>query len=405
MPPRRRQAEAAPRRWPAILLVLAGLAMGVLLWAYAPSLPPDYLTSRYANANSQFIDIGGARAHVRDEGKRDGIPIVLIHGSMGSLHMWESWVDRLKDRARLISVDLPGHGLTGAWPREEYTVEAYADFIEVLADTLNLDRFAVVGHSMGGAVAWRFAATRPDRVSYLVLLDAAGFPRDGGGAPLPTRLARLPVIGDLGIWFKPEFLVKRSLAEVYADPAMATPERVTRYAELQRFPGNRHATLLRARTQEPLDPSVLKRLDVPTLILWGAKDRWVPPADGFRFQHNIKGAKLALFEKLGHNPMEEDPAATAAAVDAFLPASLKPRAEPAPPRPEPAAPSEVGADPPADNLPPDPPTEEPAKADADQKTEAGAPTAPTPEPATAPPAPVEDKPQQQVVAPVQPPKE
>ena len=140
----------------------------------------DDLIQRYANRNSQFIDIGGARAHVRDEGNKDGIPIVLIHGSMGSLHMWEGWVDRLKDRARLISVDLPGHGLTGAWPREEYTIEAYADFIEVLADTLNLDRFALVGHSMGGAVAWTFAATRPDRVSQLILVDSAGIPRDGG---------------------------------------------------------------------------------------------------------------------------------------------------------------------------------------------------------------------------------
>ena len=80
---------------------------------------------------------------------------------------------------RLISVDLPGHGLTGAWPRDEYTIEAYTDFIEVLVDTLHLDRFALVGHSMGGAVAWSFAATRPDRVSQLVLVDAAGYPRRG----------------------------------------------------------------------------------------------------------------------------------------------------------------------------------------------------------------------------------
>lgn len=410
MPPRRRQADAAPRRWPAILLVLAGLAMGVALWAYAPSLPPDYLIRRYANQNSQFIDIGGARAHVRDEGNKDGMPIVLVHGSMGSLHMWEGWVARLKDRARLISVDLPGHGLTGAWPREEYTIEAYADFLEVLADTLNLDRFALVGHSMGGAVAWTFASTRPDRVSHLILVDSAGIPRDGGAAPLPIRLARLPVIGDLGIWFKPEFLVKRSLTEVYADPAMVTPERVTRYAELQRFPGNRHATLLRARTQEPLDPTVLKRLAVPTLILWGAEDRWVPRGDAFRFQHSIKGSKLALFEKLGHNPMEEDPAATAAAVDAFLPASLAPRAEPGPKlEPQRAEPTDVGADPPADNLP-EPAQEQTSKADdttgqkpgddGENKTDPPAtmtvaPTAPTGTPAP----PVAD--QQQVVAPKQ----
>src|SRR5262249_8035344 len=82
-----------------------------------------------------------------------------------------------------------GHGLTGAWPRGEYTIEAYDDFIEVLADTLRLDRFAIAGHSMGGAVAWNFAATRPERVTQLILVDSAGFPK-GGTPPLTLRLAR-----------------------------------------------------------------------------------------------------------------------------------------------------------------------------------------------------------------------
>ncbi len=112
---------------------------------------------------------------------------------------------------------------------------------------------------------------------------------------------------------------------------MATPARVRRTAELQRFPGNREATLSRARTQEPLDPTPLKRLDVPTLILWGGRDRWVPVADAFRFQTDIKGAQLEVFEALGHNPMEEDPKRTAAAVAAFL----QPIGPALPPPPEP----------------------------------------------------------------------
>jgi len=337
MPPRRRRDKAPRRRWPLALLFAAGVLAGVALWAYSPSLPAEILIARYANDRSKFIDVGGVRAHVRDEGNPDGIPVVLIHGSLGSLHVWEGWVRELSPQARLISVDLPGHGLTGTWARDEYTVEAYADFIEVLVDTLNLDRFVLAGHSLGGAVAWSFAATRPDRVSQLILVDAAGYPREGGEAPLPTRLARMPVVGDIGIYFKPERLVRRSLAEAYADPAMVTPERIKRSAELQRFPGNREATLQRARTQEPLDPTPLKRLRLPTLILWGAADRWVPAADGFRFQADIKDAKLEIFEKLGHNPMEEDPTATAAAVAAFL-APIPPR--PAPPPADPA-PGEV----------------------------------------------------------------
>jgi pimeloyl-ACP methyl ester carboxylesterase len=303
------------RRWPFYLLLALGALAGAASWAYSPSLPAEMLMARYANDKSRFIDIGGAHAHVRDQGNPDGIPLVLIHGAGGSLDVWEGWARELGSKVRLISVDLPGHGLTGAWPRDDYTVDAYADFIEMLVDALHLDRFALAGHSLGGGVAWTFAATRPDRVSQIILIDAAG---EHPEAPLATRLARLPLVGDIGIYFKPELWVRRKLAQAHADPAMVTAELVKRTAELQRFPGNREATLRRARTQEALDPAPLRRLAVPTLILWGAQDRWVPVADAFRFQNDIKGAKLEVFEKLGHEPMEEDPKATAAAVAAFL---------------------------------------------------------------------------------------
>jgi pimeloyl-ACP methyl ester carboxylesterase len=322
------------RRWPFFFLCAIGALAALASWAYSPPLPPEMLVARYANEKSRFMDIAGARAHVRDQGNSDGIPLVLIHGSGSSLHVWEGWAQELGSKVRLISVDLPGHGLTGAWPRDEYTVEAYADFIEALADALKLDRFALAGHSLGGGVAWTFAATRPDRVSQIILVDAAGENRE---APWPTRLARLPVVGDIGIYFKSEQWVRRKLTEAYADPAMVTAERVKRTAELQRFPGNREATLRRARTQEPLDPSSLRRLAVPTLILWGALDRWVPVADAFRFQNDIKAAKLEVFDRLGHDPMEEDPQATAAAVAAFL----KPLPRPPAPSPQRSDPREI----------------------------------------------------------------
>ena len=333
---RRRRADERVSRWrylrrlPLVLLFVLGALSGAVLWAYTPDLPPDVLIARYGQPPSTFIDVGGTRAHVLDQGKSDGMPLILIHGSLESLQVWDGWVDALKDRYRLISVDLPGHGLTGPWARGEYTIDAYADFIEVLADTLQLDRFAIAGHSLGGAVAWTFAATRPERVSQLILVDAAAYPRQSSPT-WRTRLARAPVIGDIGIYFKPEWMVRDALKEVYANPAMVTPERVRRFAELQRYPGNRKATLQRLRTQEPLDPTPIKRLDVPTLIIWGARDHWTPVADAFRLQTDIKGSKLALFEKPGHNPMEEDPKGTAAAVAGFLPRELPSPISPPPP--------------------------------------------------------------------------
>jgi pimeloyl-ACP methyl ester carboxylesterase len=341
MPTRRRKAERPRQRWLLYVLFAASVLAGVALWAYSPSLPAETLIARYTNDHSRFVDVGGVRAHVRDQGNPDGVPVVLIHGSLASLHVWEGWARELGSTVRVISVDLPGHGLTGPWPRDEYTIEAYTDFIEVLIDNLHLDRVVLVGHSMGGAVAWSFAATRPDRVIELVLVDAAGYPRQGE-APLSARLARTSLLGDVGIFFKPEGAVRRSLGEIYADPATVTPDRVKRYAELQRFPGNREATLQRTRAQEPLDPTPLKRMDVPTLILWGAKDQWVPAADAFRFQNDIKGAKLEIFENLGHNPMEEDPKTTVAAVLAFMADAPTPTPLPEQPSAPPAASDPTG---------------------------------------------------------------
>jgi pimeloyl-ACP methyl ester carboxylesterase len=337
MPARRRRSEAPSRPWALYLLFALGVFGGVVLWAWRPDLPREVLIQRYANAQSRFVDVGGVRAHVRDEGRPDGMPLLMIHGSLGSLQVWESWVHALEGRLRLISVDLPGHGLTGPWPRGEYTVEAYADFIEVLADALHLDRFAIAGQSMGGAVAWTFAATRPERVTHLILVDSAGF-RDGGGRALSTSLAHLGVLSDIGIYFKPRSMVRRALLDTYADPAMVTPARLQRYSDLQRFPGNRPATLQRLRTQEPLDPTMLRHLAVPTLIIWGARDRQLPVNEAYRFQSAIKGARLAIFSRLGHAPMEEDPKATAAAVAAFLPT------EPPPPPARTVAPEPPSAD-------------------------------------------------------------
>ena len=132
--------------------------------------------------------------------------------------------------------------------------------------------------------------------------------------------ARLPIVGEIGIHFRPERWVRRKLyARLTPTPAMVTPDRVKRTAELQRFPGNREATP--ACAPAPRSHSILHHSGASkyaTLILWGAQDRWVPVADAFLFQNDIKGARVEIFEKLGHDPMGEDPVATSAVVAAFL---------------------------------------------------------------------------------------
>ncbi len=153
MPRRRRRDEAPRRRWPIYLLLVLGVLAGVALWAYSPNLPAEMLIARYANDRSKFIDVVGGRAHVREQGDLDGIPIVLIHGSLGLA----PYVGGLGPGARRQGPPDLGRS-AGARPDRRLGARRihdrrYADFIEVLVDALNLDRFVLVGHSMGGAVA------------------------------------------------------------------------------------------------------------------------------------------------------------------------------------------------------------------------------------------------------------
>lgn len=103
-----------------LLLAVALIAGGVAL-AWAPDRPVDSLKARWAPAPSQFITVQGMQVHLRDEGpKDDPEPIVLLHGTSASLHTWDGWVDALKGQRRVIRIDLPGFGLTGPAPDNDY---------------------------------------------------------------------------------------------------------------------------------------------------------------------------------------------------------------------------------------------------------------------------------------------
>jgi pimeloyl-ACP methyl ester carboxylesterase len=186
-----------------------------------------------------------------------------------------------------------------------------------IVDRLDIRRFAVGGHSMGGAVATTIAAGQPHRVTHLILVDAAIYPRQGT-APLALRLARMPVVGEMVALLKPRWMVARTLRQTYADPSRLEESQVQRYHDLLRRAGNRAATLRRVRAATPPDPLPVKALQVPTLILWGKQDRWTPPADAMRLHHDVAGSELSMYDDAGHAPMEESPDRSAVDVRRFL---------------------------------------------------------------------------------------
>lgn len=305
-------------KWLGYLFVaLVVLPLAILLGiGVRGDLSLQELKPRYANAASRFVEVDGLNVHYRDQGPRGAPVLVLLHGSASSLHTWEGWQRALDKDFRVISLDLPAHGLTGPWPQSgDYTIDGYARFLDRFLGRLGVQRFSLAGNSMGGAIGWTYAARYPQKVERLILIDAAGYPRSQQQRFF--GLMRFPLVDVAFRWFAPHLVVQRILRNLYADPSKVDDALVERYRDLVRRDGNRAAIVPRTLAFNP-DPALLKTLKLPVLIQWGGKDRLLPPADAFRFQNDIADASLQIYSDAGHMPMEEIPQATARDARNFL---------------------------------------------------------------------------------------
>jgi pimeloyl-ACP methyl ester carboxylesterase len=297
------------------LLTVAGAVVVVLALVIALGVrrdrPAADVERRWAAPPSQFVDVDGLRVHVRDRGHGDAI--VLLHGSNASLFTWEGWAEVLARDHRVVTLDLPGHGLTGPDPRGRYSAVGMAEVVNRVADRLGLSRFTIGGNSMGGGVAWHYALLHPERVDRLILVDAAGYPRQEP-RPLGFRLFSMPLVGHVVRFVTPRFMLRKSLREAYGDPSRVSDALVDQYEDFTLRAGNREATRQRFALPEDGMYTRMSEIRVPTLILWGSRDRWILPRYGERFHAEIPGSRLVMLDGLGHVPMEEDPARSLAPV-------------------------------------------------------------------------------------------
>lgn len=304
----------------AALLLLAVLIVAALIaLSWAPGVPAESLKARWAPEPSRFLDIEGMQVHYRDEGPRDAPAIVLLHGTSASLHTWEGWVAGLKQDHRVISLDLPAFGLTGPFPSADYTIANYSRFLAAVLDRLEVPKASVAGNSFGGQLAWQFTVDHPQRVERLILVDAAGYPRQSTSVPLGFKIAGMPLLRPLMANVLPRSLIESSVRSVYGDPSKVEEALIDRYYDLAVREGNRQA--LRERFQQSLigvEPAKIASIDKPTLIIWGGRDGLIAPSNAERFHADIKGSELVMFDELGHVPQEEAPVETLEAARAFL---------------------------------------------------------------------------------------
>jgi pimeloyl-ACP methyl ester carboxylesterase len=297
------------------ILVLAAL-MGCGFWLWTPDKSRSFLDAKYLRAPGDIIEILGTRLHLRDSGPKNAPAVIMLHGFGSSLHTWEPWAQALQSEFRVVRFDLPGSGLSGPDSTGDYSDSRTMVLILAVMDRLGVDRASLIGNSIGGRIAWKFAARDPERVTKLVLISPDGFASTGfayGQKP------SIPATIKLMRYVLPKALLRMNLAPAYGDAAALTDATVDRYYDLMLAPGVRAAMIARMEQTVLEQPEpMLRSIKAPVLLVWGEKDALIPFSNAGDYLRELPNVKLASFPGLGHVPQEEAPALSLPPVKSFL---------------------------------------------------------------------------------------
>lgn len=293
-----------------------------------------------------YVDVRGARIRVHTSGDPAHPPVLLLHGIGRSLADWEPQHARFADDHRVISVDMPGFGLSQRLP-ERVTLRSLAEGVLATLDALDQQRpVHVMGNSLGGAVAMQISTLAPDRVATLTLVNSAGF---GKEVTIVLRLLAVPGLGRRLLGGADRAAMRRSEQALFFDGSFVTEARLDHAVAVAQQPDSAVVFLEAAQAlgtfrgvsagwRSDLLAEVSRR-PRPTLIVWGDRDLILPP-------HHLRAARAALphaqshvFADAGHMPQIEREAEFAELAQGFLAASTAgrghlpggPRSAPAPP--------------------------------------------------------------------------
>lgn len=252
------------------------------------------------------------------------IPILFLHGFAASLATWgDLWPLLPSHRYTFYLLDLKGFGFSSK-PRDgAYGVWDHAAIVKEFIAAHRLSQMILVGHSYGGAVALvtllREINDKASCVSKLVLLASSAYPQ---ALPRSLRLLQLPLLGQLVAWLPVPLMVKYTLNYVFYDRSLIEPKHIERYSSTFARRGMSYVLRQSARQLVPADHASIigayRNIPVPTLIIWGEKDRIVPLGGGTRLHREIRGSRLEIIPDCGHNPHEECPSDTARFINEFL---------------------------------------------------------------------------------------
>ncbi len=272
-----------------------------------------------ASFQTTFLDVRGLRIRTVVAGDPGAPPLVLLHGYPTSSDLWRGCLPILARRRRILAPDLPGHGESDKPLDAVYDLPFFVRFLEGLADAAGLSRFALAAHDLGGMVALGFAARHPARLTRLVVMDTAPYvrwplacramvaaARNRALAPLLLRRPMFRLLLRMGV-HRPD-AISAEQAERYRSHWVGSAAGRHAFSATVSVPPERWAV--------PLDE--LRAISTPTLVLWAARDLLFGPGIARRLSRDIPGAKLIVLPGCGHFLQEDDPAAVAEAIDAFV---------------------------------------------------------------------------------------
>ena len=265
---------------------------------------------------SRFVEAGGLRWHVQELGV--GPPALLVHGTAGATHSWRGLAPLLKRDFRLIAPDLPGHAFTTAKRRPDLSLQGMSRALAGLLETLAFAPRLVVGHSAGAAILARLIAEEKLKPGLFVAINGAFLPFDGFAGRLFPFVARLLLANPLASRLFALTADRNAVAHMLAGMGTKLDARgLDLYARLMRSPAHCGGALeMMARWDLTRMPDDLARIACPTLLIVGAEDKAIKPADAAKVARSMAKAKIVKLAGLGHLAHEEAPERVAQAIRA-----------------------------------------------------------------------------------------
>jgi pimeloyl-ACP methyl ester carboxylesterase len=314
------------------LLLMLSLFIGLAFLLVRFDIPLDRLEKEFFTEFSHYVTLNimsleneeiEITLHYQDFGQQNQPVVVLLHGAFASSHTFEPWAKSLvEDGYRVLTIDLPYHGLSGGFSDQITSQRRSAATVKALLDKLNISEVYIGGNSMGGGVSWMFTSEYHGidqfQVKGLILINAV-YPNmtNGNERGGLFRLLQTDFASAIVSKLTPRFLLKNILEGVYGSKSILEEKTVDRYYELLRRPGNRQA-ILNNQQEVVVGLTGDERLErivqygIPTLVIWGDEDSWISVDFAYQFKDalSLDEQQVIIYEGLGHVPMEENPALT-----------------------------------------------------------------------------------------------